>query len=175
MLLHLAVLLPAGVQPVGGDKIRVTASQIPGFLIHQGREALHASAHMLRDHYGRVVVRFQHQAVEQILQPEGLPLIHAQMDLRLSRRILGCGHGVREISIFQGYDTGHNLRRTCHGTGHALIFPIQDSACFRVHQNSRLCIQPQFILLILLFLPIRLRLRRSPPAYSRAQQKTQKK
>ena len=62
-----------GVQTVGRNKIGIAAADVPGLLIHHPRESLHAPADMLRHGRGGIIMGFQHQGIQKILQPVGFP------------------------------------------------------------------------------------------------------
>ena len=125
-----------GVQAVGRNKISITAADVSGLLIHHLCESLHAPADMLRHGRGGIIMGFQHQGIQKILQPIGFPGANIQLDVRHRGGVFRHGHRIRKIPVFQGQDTGHKLRRAGHGKDLIRVFPIKQTAAVPVNEGG---------------------------------------
>ena len=133
------------IQPIGRNKIGIPAAQSGSLFIHHCREPFHAASYMLCYHHSRVIIGFQHQGIQQVLQPVLLSFPHPQVHLGLGSGIGRRLHRILPPSILQSQDTGHNFGGTGHGPDNILSLPIQYSACIPIHKDSRLGIQLQEI------------------------------
>ena len=102
------------IQPVWCHKIRVVAPQFFCFLIHQTCKLIHSSWNMLRHCPRTVIVRLQHNWVQEIFHIKLIAFLHPKMHFRLSCCFFRNCYNIVKISFFQRKNTGHNLR----GAGH---------------------------------------------------------
>ena len=144
----LSIVLILRIQTVRRDEVRVIAADVARLLVHHHRKFLHASPDCLCDHDRRVVVRLQHQGIQQIPQPERLAAGHAQLHLRHPRRVGRRLYDLLRIAVFQRDDAGHDLCCARHRKDLLLIFAIEHSAGIRVHQNRRLRVELQLLTLL---------------------------
>ncbi len=149
---HFSVFVHLRIQTVRGNKITVKTTDVTGLLIHHSRKLLHAAAHSLGDHHRRIVVGFQHQGIQQIPQPVFLPRLHKKLHFRHTCRIGRSLHNLIQVTIFQRENTGHNLRGAGHRQLILRILSVENPAGIRIHEDSRLGVELQFLLPIL-FLP----------------------
>ena len=102
------------VKPVGRHKICILASDLPGLLVHQSCKCFHGAGDSFRNHYSAVIVGFQHQRIQNILQIVLFLSPDSQPDFGLAGRIVGSRHDLSLFHILQGQYARHNLCRAGH-------------------------------------------------------------
>ena len=129
-------ICPYPIQPVGRNKIGIPAAKPHSLLIHYCGKPFHAASYVLRYHPSRIIIGFQHQGIQKVLQPVLLSLPYPQVHLGLGGGIGGRLHRILPPSVLQSQDTGHNFRGTGHGPDNILSLPIQNSAGIPIHKDS---------------------------------------
>ena len=111
----MASLFILHIQSIGCHKMRIYAAEFLRFLIHPHCKGFHRSVQMLCNRVSTIIVRFQHQPIQQIPQIKLFVFLHSKMYLGLSRSRCAYRHNVIRISVFQSKNACHNLRgaRVC--------------------------------------------------------------
>ena len=141
-----------GIQSVRCDKITVLTADLLCFIVHKFCKITRRACNVFCNRHSAVIIRFQHQSVQQIFQIKLLPLPHTQMNFRLWRCKRTHGHFAVQVAVFQCNDTCQYFGRT--GIRHRLVpvFFIQDTPGIRIHKHSCFCIQGILIRLFYHFL-----------------------
>ena len=107
------------IQSVWSNKICILTANLSCLLIHLFCKLLYTPRNMLRDCHSRVIMRFQHQRVQQISQVKFIIRAHAKPDFRHGGRITADAYLIFQIAKLQREDAGHDFCRT--GIRHMLI------------------------------------------------------
>ena len=127
------------IQSVWRNKMGVLTTDLCSFCIHFFCKFFYTSGNALCHSHSAVIMRFQHQGIQQVFDVEHFPFLHPKMYLRLGRSLIRYFYRLIRMfpQVFQRKDTRHNLRCTCHRTDHICILSIQYPAAVCIHQHCR--------------------------------------
>ena len=128
------------IQTIGCNKMCVLTSQLFCFFIHLLCKTFYGSADMFRDGHSGIIMAFQHQGIEKILQIKLLAFPHAKTCLWLRCRIPGNLYVIISLCQLQSKNTGHYLCGAGIRPSFVCFFSVQHTAGLPIHENCRKCI-----------------------------------
>ena len=121
------------VQSVGCFKGGMITAVISGLLCHSFTKTLHRTADVFRYGNGSVVVGFQHQGIKKVGQEKTVTGTGPEMNFGGGSGIFGECNNIRQVSLFQSVQTGHDFCGACHGKLFIFVFSEQNPLILSVH------------------------------------------
>ena len=124
------------VQAIGVSEGAVLHPQISGGLVHHAHESRLTAAHMTRDGHCGIVSGTEHQAVEQRLQRQLLPLFQIHGGTLGQRGLPVDCHNFPQVSLPDRHQRRHNLRGAGDQHLRVGVLLIEYPPTVHIHQNS---------------------------------------